>query len=133
MIDQSTACGSCGTPIDEPAGLPTEDRAPCPQCGSTTREFSKHLSLRAKAQVGLGFKHKRPGTKKPLAEGFAGREKRKSVGDFVSKERLIDRENDLYRETVVTDSGEVIHNVEESLSKHRGHGSAKSKQLRGRK
>ena len=92
-----------------------------------------HMSVRAKAQVSLSFKHNRPGIKKPLAEGFSGREKRKSVGDFVNKERRIDRENDLYREKVVTDSGEIIHDVDEPLNKHRGHGSAKSNQPRKRK
>ncbi len=120
-------CGSCGEPIDESADVPIEDRVPCPQCGSTTRKFSEHLKVEAKAQVGLGFKHKRPGSKKPIAEGFTGRELRKSVGDFVDKERLIDRENDRYREKVVTDSGEVIRDVDEPLSEHTDRGSAKLK------
>ncbi len=128
MSDQLVACGSCGVPIDESADVPIEDRMPCPQCGSKAREFSVRLKVEAKAQIGLGFKHKRPGSKKPIAEGFTGRELRKSVGDFVDKERLIDRENDRYREKVVTDSGEVIRDVDEPLSEHRDHGSAKFKQ-----
>ncbi len=127
MSDQLVACGSCGVPIDESADVPIEDRMPCPQCGSTAREFSVRLKVEAKAQVGLGFKQKRPGSNKPIAEGFTGRELRKSVGDFVDKERLIDRENDRYREKVVTDSGEVIRDVDEPLSEHRDYGSAKFK------
>ena len=127
MSDQLVACGSCGVPIDEPADLPIEDRTPCLQCGSTARKLSVHLKAVAKAQVGVGFKHKRPGRKKPIAEGFTGRQLRTAVGDYVYKERLIDRENDRYREKIVTNSGEVIHDVDEPLSKHRGYGSAKIK------
>ncbi len=128
MSDQSPACGSCGLTIDEPPGLPIADRTPCPQCGSTARKYFKHLKATAKAQASLGFKQKRPGVKKPLAEGFTGRDLRQSVGDFVQKERLIDRKNDRYREKIVTDSGDTIRNVDESLSKHKGRGSAKFKQ-----
>ena len=121
-------CGSCGEPIDESADVPIEDRVPCPQCGSTTRKFSEHLKVKAKAQVGLKFKHKRPGSKKPITEGFTGRDLRKSVGDFVDKEQRFDRGKDRrYREKIVTDSGEVIRDVDEPLSEHRNRGSAKFK------
>ena len=127
MSDQSTECGSCGLTIDERCGLPIADRTPCPQCGSTARKYFKHLKVTAKAQVSLGFKQKRPGVKKPLAEGFTGRELRQSEGDFVQKERLIDRENDRYREKVVTVSGDIIRDVDEPLSEHKDRGSAKFK------
>lgn len=44
----------------------------------------------------------------------------------MSKEREIDHDNDRYRELVVEEgTGIVLHEVEESLSEHFGHGSAK--------
>lgn len=128
MNNQPPACGSCGLTIDEPTGFPVADRTPCPQCGSTARKYFILSKATAKAQPGLGFKQKRPDVKKPLVEGFTGRDLRKRDGDFIQKERLIDRENDKYREKIVTDSGDIIRNVDEPLSKHRGRGSAKFKQ-----
>ena len=39
---------------------------------------------------------------------------------------VIDRENDLYKEVVTDpDTGKIIHQCEEPLSEHVGHGSAK--------
>lgn len=41
-------------------------------------------------------------------------------------QRLVNRRDDLYRETVtMIDTGETIHSIEEPLSAHQGHGSAK--------
>ena len=86
-----------------------------------------HLEAQAKPQVSLRYKQKRPGTKRPIVEGFVGRELRVSRGDYVSKERLIDRGNDQYRELIVSDEGEVIRDIDGPLSKHQGRGSAKFK------
>jgi hypothetical protein len=83
------------------------------------------VAVRVTLRDALGFKHKRPGFKKPIAEGFSGWELRKTVGDLVRKLRLIDRENDHYQERVETEQGEVIHQVDHPLSEHRGHGSDK--------
>lgn len=33
-------CAGCGGPIDEPTDLPTEERRPCPSCGSLARAFT---------------------------------------------------------------------------------------------
>lgn len=42
--------------------------------------------------------------------------------------RLIDRENNLYHEKVISiDTGEIVHECKEKLSDHSGHGSAKKK------
>lgn len=46
----------------------------------------------------------------------------------MKKERLIDRDNDLYKEIVIDPvTGDVVHKCEEPLSKHFGHGSDKTK------
>ena len=43
-------------------------------------------------------------------------------------ERFLDRLRDLYKEKITNPTtGEVIHECEEPLSKHQGHGSAKPK------
>ena len=43
-------------------------------------------------------------------------------------ERCIDKDNNHYKEIVVDpETGEIIHQCEEPLSEHRGHGSDKKK------
>jgi hypothetical protein len=41
----STVCGNCGETISEPASTPVEKRKPCPNCGSTRRNFSDVLTV----------------------------------------------------------------------------------------
>lgn len=49
-------------------------------------------------------------------------------GDIVHVSRVFDRENDRYKEVVSKeDNGEIIHQKDESLSQHIGHGSDKYK------
>lgn len=49
-------------------------------------------------------------------------------GDLMSKVRIIDRKNNVYKELVVhTDTGTVVHDTEHPLTDHTGHGSAKHK------
>ena len=49
-------------------------------------------------------------------------------GELMQKERIIDRKNNYYKETVVNvDTSEVVRNIEEPLSEHKNRGSAKSK------
>ena len=46
---------------------------------------------------------------------------------FVEFHRIIDKENDRYYERIVDpDTGDVIREVDEPLSTHQGHGSAKT-------
>ena len=48
---------------------------------------------------------------------------------MIQKERLIDRKSDRYKELVKDlETGEVIHETDEPLSQHTGHGSAKRPQ-----
>jgi hypothetical protein len=45
-------------------------------------------------------------------------------GRVAQVDRIMDRDNDRYAETVVMrDSGEVVYHCDEPLSEHRGHGS----------
>jgi hypothetical protein len=77
---------------------------------------------------GYGAIGKRPGKKKPFVEEMSMPEYSYSKGKIVHKYRLIDRDNDKYAEKVSDyQSGEIIHQCEEHLTEHFGHGSAKYK------
>ena len=56
---------------------------------------------------------------------YYGSDVRKSRGDYVYKERVIDRDANHYRELVREETGEIISDVEHPLKEHIGHGSAK--------
>ena len=63
---------------------------------------------------------------RPVREVRTGDNLHRETGKWHRKERVIDRERNKYTE-VITDSetGEVVHECEEHLTQHRGHGSAK--------
>ena len=84
----------------------------------------KARSVAAKGTTRLGA---RKGRRKYEYEALQGNEFN-SDGRMMRKERIIDRRNDRYRETVVDeDSGEVVRQIDESLSEHRNRGSASFK------
>lgn len=132
QITMTVTCGECG------AVLPVEfsDHASdllCPKCGTAKRHI--HLNVVENAGIeshdNVRGKIKNsdfPSKKNPRVEFFTGDDLRKSDGRWMHKERLIDKDNDKYREVVVDpQTGEVIHCNEERLSEHFGHGSAKFK------
>jgi hypothetical protein len=101
------------------------NREPCPKCGSTSRVFVEQLSISAKAYVGLRAKHNR-GPGKAIWESVNCPDVFRKTGELMRLERIIDRENNVYREVVTNvETGEVVYNCEEPLSDHLGHGSAK--------
>lgn len=127
-VDQEK-CAGCGTVLSQsPEG---QDRLPCPTCGSTVRAIEVSVTDNVECHDSLAFKQKRPGYKKPLAEGISGDQFFHKQSRWVKKERLIDRQAKRYRE-VVTDpvTGEIIHHCDEPLDKHTGHGSAKRRPSR---
>ena len=125
MPDQDK-CAGCGTVLN-----PTTEsqvRGACPVCGSMVRVIEVSISETLVMNASMGFKHKRVGHKKPIAEGFSGKELFVSEQRLVNKERLIDREAKRYWEKVTDPTTEkVIHECDEHLHKHTGHGSAKPK------
>lgn len=126
----SIACGACGHAL--PAEWEATPEAPCPSCGSKARYISLSLVDAVSTQVRETLEGKvrnpaYPGRHKTRKEFSYGADRRNSVGDYVYKEREIDRDADRYRELVREESGEVVRDVEEPLSEHFGHGSAKFK------
>lgn len=119
-------CGQCDRELDEAIGLALEDRQPCPECGSKSRNFGKGLNADVTMHSTLGYKARHPGPGKPFVEGKVGSDLHRKTGRWMHLERVIDRARDWYRERISDPhTGEVIRDVEEPLSQHRGRGSAK--------
>lgn len=133
-ISIAVVCTDCD--IDLPkewAHQPAPDNF-CPNCGTAKKTVilgiqdlvgpEIHDSLRIKTKIVT-----MPSKKNPRLDIFTGDDLRKSDNKWMTKERIIDKDKDLYKETVIDPStGEVVHHNEEPLSKHFGHGSAKFKQ-----
>jgi len=127
MIARTVTCSECGSTIDETLDPPGA-LCPCPVCGSSSRVFGRVASDSITFRDGAAFKQKRPGIKKPIAEGFVLPTVSKATGRAVEHSRRIDRGANRYTERVVEyDSGTVVHETDEPLTEHRGHGSAKIK------
>lgn len=126
---EGIACTDCGTPMNESPSLPTGQRKPCPDCGSMARtiEVSVHETVTVRERLGLKARHGVGG--KPYAESVCGADLHRKSGKWMHLERVIDREKDVYKEVVKDpETGAVVHECEEPLSKHQGHGTAKHKE-----
>jgi hypothetical protein len=115
-VEAEVKCAVCHQGIPNVGG-------PCPHCGSRTRAKSLTATL---AFVGL-FRARWPGRGKARRWGeLATRFQRDGLGRLVHFRREFDKDADEYYEHVEDAvTGDVIHHVEEPLSEHRGHGSAK--------
>lgn len=69
-----------------------------------------------------------PKKRKPIYESLRMEDIRINDNKVVDKFMVIDRKNNKYKE-IITDheTGQIIHECEEPLTNHRGHGSAKKK------
>ncbi|HBX23603.1 MAG TPA: hypothetical protein DEF34_08245 [Desulfotomaculum sp.] len=119
-------CVDCGYEFDE--GNNGNNQVPCPKCASLKKQVqlfvSENVFLNIKECVGLKFK--KQGQKRPSKELISGDEYFKKENRWISKERIIDRENDRYYEKAQdTETGFVLHECDEPLSEHTGHGSDK--------
>ena len=84
-----------------------------------------HDSIAAHDMIGLKVRAAEGG--KPLREVKSGEELHRDSGEWRSIKRTVDRKTDRYRETVTRPDGEIVRNVDEKLSEHRGHGNAARK------
>jgi len=110
----SVSCLDCGFAFEE------EDyNKPCPKCGSRNRsitvtdqiKFHEVLKLGKKGATSRKHKHK-------FDEEITAGEKVGKDGKLVSIERVIDRERDVYRETVKDEQGKISVEKREKLSEH---------------
>ncbi|MBR0653356.1 hypothetical protein GXW78_27140 [Roseomonas terrae] len=126
-------CTDCGTVLEVGvAAGAVVSTDPCPHCGSTQQTvhltFYDQVLIKVRDRMEMKVKNDSfPRRKKVRKESIQGFDVRVSKGDYVYKEREIDRDNNTYREHVTEETGAVIHSVSEKLSDHFGHGSAKFK------
>jgi hypothetical protein len=109
---------------------------PCPTCGSLSRRIdldleSQQIELELRDNVGihdiLTTKGKHGGKGKPYIEKKVGDDIQRKTGKWMKLERTIDHDNDWYEEVIVDpETGRVVHRCAEPLSKHIGHGSART-------
>ncbi|WP_139207935.1 MULTISPECIES: hypothetical protein [unclassified Pseudomonas] len=128
---ESVKCADCGTKLNQRASEP--DRDPCSKCGSRKRIVELELSDTVDSPVfemldGKLKQSNLSGKKKQRLHFKSGQELSVRLGRYVNKERVLDKDNDRYLETV-TDllTGEVLRHCDEPLSEHQGRGSAKFK------
>ena len=134
MADEVTvvACGQCGKVLDEPSDTPVEKRSPCPDCGFTGRHFKKEISYTLTARSGLRGKARsgeagKPGGK-PWLTFMSEPSWSHSAEKWMHREKSENRRDDRYTEVVRDpETGEIVHEADEPLTEHRGHGSAKRK------
>ena len=125
-VDMRSSCGECGVVLEDSPSFPPESRTPCPACGSITRAIQVSISESIVVREKLGMKTKHEEAKKPYIESVSGDDLHRKTGKWMKLSRLIDRENNLYKEEVKDlATGDIVHRCDEPLSDHRGHGSAK--------
>ncbi len=123
-------CASCGKEIDEKEDIMESERKPCPNCGSIGRALvriiNENISIVDRFRMKMKGALLRRG--RPSRELIQGHDLHRKSGIWMLLMRLIDRENNLYHEKVISiDTGEIVHECKEKLSDHSGHGSAKKK------
>jgi len=128
MNDRKTICNKCQ---HEFYSKPTLNEIVCPECQSTesTIYIEVHDEIKLRDQLRGKLKDDNfSGKRKIRGEFVVGSETRASDGKWVKKERFIDKDNNRYKEKVIDEeTGEIIHECDEPLKKHQGHGSAKFK------
>lgn len=131
-VTQTIKCAKCNEPLSPELLNPGAAQTPCPKCGSTERfvqiEAFDEVTVTSRDSVeGEVRDPARRSKDKVRRRFFYGSQKRESQGDYIYKERDIDRDNDRYREFIREETGKVIVDQDEPLRDHRGHGSDKFK------
>jgi len=84
-----------------------------------------NVTVKITSQAKLRYRKPKNGKKKHRYETYSYPDTNKD-GDFVNVRRIFDREIDRYIEVVTKEeTGEIIHEKNDPLSSHYGHGSAK--------
>jgi len=139
-------CSKCGHDLTS-----VPEGEPCPRCGhpyrtegivssttakgtaSSSRTVGKTLSATAKGRAGARAKARSGEAGKPggkpwlttMSEPSWSHDRQK----WLHREKTENRRDNRYTEVVRDpDTGEIVHEVDEPLTEHRGHGSARRKQ-----
>jgi len=128
MVTQRSICAKCGAVLDESPQLAVADRNPCPGCGSRDRDFAVGLAATVSAKSMLGAKAYEPGRKEPFLEHKTGDSFFRKAAKWVTRIMRIDRRGNRYTEHIYDPkTGETIHQCDEPLSEHKGHGSVRKR------
>jgi len=112
--DLSVFCGSCGQAINEDPGQPSENRIPCPHCGSSQRTINVSIQETVTVREKLRHQGRHAGKGKPFVDQTHGDDLQRKSGIWMKLSRVIDRDNDLYHETVTNPkTGKVVHECKE--------------------
>ena len=126
----TVTCEACGRVLDEPPNV--EIPAPCPACGCNERHVYVTATDSATVRERTRLKAKRPGESRPFLEHVQGDDLHRDSRTWMHLARTVDRENDRYSERIVDPAtGTVVHECDEPLSEHWGHGSAKRRAPEG--
>lgn len=117
-------CVGCNVVLFED---PEVQRLPCPVCSHNGRRYSGFLADTLVVSDGYRVKHKRPGTKRPLAEERNEPSYFVRDGEWHRRYMLVDRVDNIYKEIITRlSTGEVLLERNELLSNHVGHGDDKT-------
>jgi len=122
--NRAVYCRGCGARVEEPAKI--EDRNPCPTCGSLARMINVTLTDSIQAHERIGIKARHGQAKgKPFREQTSGDDYHRDSAEWRRVTRVIDRERNRYTERITDAAGNIVRDVDEPLSEHRGRGAAK--------
>jgi Zn finger protein HypA/HybF involved in hydrogenase expression len=122
------ACKDCGAQLDESAIKTSDERRPCPGCGSLARHVSMAFGGKVTVGAQLALKAKNGATGKWFLKQKQGDSFSTERGRFMRLLQVVDRRNNCYRKLVTDpETGEVLRDVDEPLSDHQGYGDAKPK------
>jgi uncharacterized C2H2 Zn-finger protein len=124
---ESVECGNCGyaLPLDD-LSKPSDERSPCPNCGSLKRKFNVTIEDTVELHGYLKGEMKKPTSKhkkKRADYEFEQGVTKGKNGKLVFKRKVKDREHpdspDSYVEYIRDKDGNIIVNKSEKLSEHR--------------
>ncbi len=120
-------CGSCRAQFEEDPHAPAEERRSCPNCGSRARHFDVNVSDTVTLHSKLRARGRHSGKGRPFIDQSVGNDLDRRSGHWMKLHRLIDRMKNWYHERVTDPAtGKIVHECDESLSDHKGHGSARN-------
>lgn len=121
---QETRCAKCDAHLFEPSGVPA---TPCPVCGCVARSIPLRLDDGIRFNDGHRIKAYRADSSKFFLDARSGPSYYRVGAEWHHVMRVIDRENDRYTEKVrVLSTGEIIREIDESLSQHTNRGGSKN-------
>lgn len=129
-ISTNIHCTDCGASLPK-EWISSKVKGDCPECGSAYKTIEVNITEDVCIRESLNGKVKDnnfSSKRNPRYEFFEGADRRKADDKWMEKSRVIDKYNNKYKEKVTDpETGTIIHECEESLSEHFGHGSAKFK------